>query len=70
MRWGVGGASGTFDNSVNTLLGFSDSVYQDIGHFAVGKLIEDSRLVTFPPYHHLKKRKKGASSARRCALHS
>jgi SagB-type dehydrogenase family enzyme len=44
-----------FDNSVHALLGYSDSAYQDIYHFAVGKPIEDSRLATFPPYHHLKK---------------
>jgi hypothetical protein len=45
-----------FDNSVHALLGYSDSAYQDIYHFAVGKPIEDSRLTTLPPYHHLKKK--------------
>jgi SagB-type dehydrogenase family enzyme len=44
-----------FDDSVHTLLGFSDSAYQDIYHFAVGKPIEDPRLATLPPYHHLEK---------------
>ncbi len=44
-----------FDDSVHAVLGLSDSAYQDIYHFAVGKPIEDPRLATLPPYHHLKK---------------
>jgi hypothetical protein len=35
-----------FDNSVHTLHGFSDSAYQDMYHFAVGKLVVNPRLAT------------------------
>jgi nitroreductase len=43
-----------FDDPVHEILGLRDNVYQDIYHFAVGKAVEDRRLTTLPPYHHLK----------------
>src|SRR5574341_70936 len=45
-----------FDDVVHVILGFSDTVYQDVYHFSVGKPVEDPRLATLPPYQHLKNR--------------
>jgi len=45
-----------FDDAVHEILGFSDNHYQSLYHFTVGKPLEDPRLTTFPPYHHLKSR--------------
>ncbi len=44
-----------FDDEVHGLLGLKNDRYQSIYHFTVGKPLEDPRLSTFPPYHHLKK---------------
>ena len=42
-----------FDDPVHNILGFSDDSFQDLYHFAVGRPVEDKRLSTLPPYHHL-----------------
>jgi len=52
------GARGTgigcfFDDAVHEIMGFNDNHYQSLYHFTVGKPIEDSRLTTYAPYHHL-----------------
>jgi SagB-type dehydrogenase family enzyme len=53
------GARGTgigcfFDDAVHDILGFNDNRYQSLYHFTIGQPIEDPRLTTYPPYHHLK----------------
>ncbi len=45
-----------FDDLVHQILGFSDNSYQDLYHFTIGGAIEDTKLATLPPYHHLKDR--------------
>ncbi len=45
-----------FDDAVHDLMGLKDNQYQSLYHFTIGKPIEDSRLTTHPPYHHLKDR--------------
>jgi SagB-type dehydrogenase family enzyme len=45
-----------FDDAVHEILGFSANQYQSLYHFTVGKPIEDPRLTTYPPYHHLQDR--------------
>jgi SagB-type dehydrogenase family enzyme len=45
-----------FDDAVHEIMGFSDNQYQSLYHFTVGKPLEDPRLTTYPPYHHLSKR--------------
>jgi nitroreductase len=42
-----------FDDAVHEILGFADNQYQSLYHFTIGKPIEDSRLTTYPAYHHL-----------------
>lgn len=42
-----------FDDPVHRLLGIGDHSYQTLYHFTVGHPIEDKRLETLPPYHHL-----------------
>lgn len=42
-----------FDDVVHELLGLADNAYQSLYHFTVGGPIEDTRLTTLPPYHHL-----------------
>jgi hypothetical protein len=44
------------DDAVHEIMGFNDNHYQSLYHFTVGKPIEDPRLTTRPPYHHLKNR--------------
>ena len=43
-----------FDDAVHEIMGFSDNRYQSLYHFTVGVPVEDPRLTTYPPYHHLK----------------
>jgi SagB-type dehydrogenase family enzyme len=43
-----------FDDAVHDLLGFKDNRFQSLYHFTIGRPVEDSRLTTYPPYHHLK----------------
>ena len=45
-----------FDDAVHEIMGFSGNHYQSLYHFTVGKPLEDPRLTTYPPYHHLKNR--------------
>ncbi|MFO0753722.1 MAG: SagB/ThcOx family dehydrogenase [Thermodesulfovibrionales bacterium] len=44
-----------FDDLVHRLLGLHDDAYQSLYHFTVGGPLEDSRITTLVPYHHLKK---------------
>ncbi len=44
-----------FDDPVHQLLGLEDSTFQSLYHFTVGNPVEDERLSTYPPYHHLKR---------------
>ncbi len=48
-----------FDDEVHELIGLKDNRYQSLYHFTVGRPVEDPRLKTFPPYHHLKGRLSG-----------
>jgi len=43
-----------FDDEVHRIAGIRDNRYQSLYHFTVGKPLEDPRLTTHPPYHHLK----------------
>ena len=43
-----------FDDPVHDLLGLKDHSYQSLYHFTIGGAVEDIRLMTHPPYHHLK----------------
>ncbi|UCD82631.1 MAG: SagB/ThcOx family dehydrogenase [Desulfobacterales bacterium] len=45
-----------FDDAVHEILGIEGNQYQSLYHFTVGKPIEDSRLTTYPAYHHLSNR--------------
>jgi len=45
-----------FDDAVHEILGIKDNQYQSLYHFTIGRPVEDPRLTTFPPYHHLKNR--------------
>ena len=42
-----------FDESVHQLIGLKDNSFQSIYHFTVGGAVEDDRLKTLAPYHHL-----------------
>ncbi len=42
-----------FDDAVHEILGLQNNQYQSLYHFTIGKPIEDPRLSTLPPYHHL-----------------
>lgn len=41
------------DDMVHRLLGITDDAYQSLYHFTIGGAVEDSRITTLPPYHHL-----------------
>lgn len=43
-----------FDDPVHELLGLKDNSYQSLYHFTVGGAVEDIRLMTHPPYDHLR----------------
>ncbi len=45
-----------FDDAVHEIMGLADNQYQSLYHFTIGKPVEDPRLTTHPPYHHLKDR--------------
>jgi SagB-type dehydrogenase family enzyme len=45
-----------FDDEMHRLLGLQDSRWQDLYHFTVGGPVEDTRLMTLPPYAHLAQR--------------
>jgi SagB-type dehydrogenase family enzyme len=42
-----------FDDAVHEILGIKDNQYQSLYHFTIGRPLEDPRLTTYPPYHHL-----------------
>ena len=42
-----------FDDAVHDILGLTDNRYQSLYHFTIGKPVDDQRLTTLPPYHHL-----------------
>jgi hypothetical protein len=44
-----------FDDVVHELLGLTDDRFQDLYHFTVGGPVEDRRLMTLPPYAHLRR---------------
>ncbi len=44
-----------FDDAVHSLLGLTGNSWQSLYHFTIGSSIEDPRLSTLPPYHHLKR---------------
>ena len=44
-----------YDDLVHEFLSLSDDTYQSIYHFTIGQSLEDLRLKTLPPYHHLKR---------------
>lgn len=43
-----------FDDAFHELLGLTGDEFQDLYHFTVGAPIEDRRLMTLPPYPHLR----------------
>jgi SagB-type dehydrogenase family enzyme len=44
-----------FDNPLTDLLGLETDTFNSLYHFTVGYALEDQRLQTLPPYHHLQK---------------
>ena len=44
-----------FDDAFHDLLGLTGDEFQDLYHFTVGGPIEDHRLMTLPPYAHLRR---------------
>ncbi|MBI2355449.1 MAG: SagB/ThcOx family dehydrogenase [Deltaproteobacteria bacterium] len=43
-----------FDDVTHHLLGLSGDAFQDLYHFTIGKAVDDPRLITLPPYAHLR----------------
>jgi SagB-type dehydrogenase family enzyme len=48
-----------FDDAFHELLGLVGDEFQDLYHFTVGGPVEDRRLMTLPPYAHLKRTRAG-----------
>jgi hypothetical protein len=48
-----------FDDAFHELLGLTGSEFQDLYHFTVGGPVEDQRLMTLPPYAHLRRTSTG-----------
>jgi hypothetical protein len=48
-----------FDDTFHELLGLAGNEFQDLYHFTVGGPVEDQRLMTLPPYAHLRRRTTG-----------
>ncbi len=44
-----------FDDLMHELLGLQDREWQDLYHFTIGAPVEDTRIQSKPPYHHLAK---------------
>jgi len=42
-----------FDDPVHEMLGVQGLSFQSLYHFTIGGPVEDRRLMTLPPYHHL-----------------
>jgi hypothetical protein len=47
-----------FDDEVHAVMGLKTDLYQSLYHFTVGAPIEDQRLKTLAPYHHLENRRR------------
>jgi hypothetical protein len=45
-----------FDDPVHEIVGIKDLSVQSLYHFTIGGPVDDERLMTLPPYHHLKPR--------------
>ncbi len=43
-----------FDDPVHELIGIKAGFFQSLYHFTVGKVVEDKRVSTLPPYEHIK----------------
>jgi nitroreductase len=48
-----------FDDAFHEVLGLTGNDFQDLYHFTVGGPMEDRRLMTLPPYAHLRRRRTG-----------
>jgi hypothetical protein len=46
-----------YDDEMHRLLGLHDDTYQSLYHFTVGYPVDDPRLQTLAPYHHLDSRR-------------
>jgi nitroreductase len=46
-----------FDDEMHNLLGLEDDTFQSLYHFTVGVALEDNRLQTLEPYHHLEEQR-------------
>lgn len=44
-----------FDDEIHDLIGFQDNSFQSLYHFTIGHPVEDERLTTLTPYHHIPK---------------
>lgn len=44
-----------FDDPVHEIVGVKDGALQSLYHFTIGGPVEDQRLQTLPPYHHLQR---------------
>jgi hypothetical protein len=45
-----------FDDPAHEIMGLTKDRFQSLYHFTVGRAVRDSRLETYPPYHHLEER--------------
>ncbi|MCC2642158.1 MAG: uncharacterized protein K0S45_2571 [Nitrospira sp.] len=45
-----------FDDPVHEIVGIKDLTIQSLYHFTIGGPVDDERLMTLPPYHHLDRR--------------
>jgi SagB-type dehydrogenase family enzyme len=48
-----------FDDTFHEVLGLTGDEFQDLYHFTVGGPVEDQRLMTLPPYAHLRRTRTG-----------
>jgi hypothetical protein len=44
-----------FDDAFHDVLGLTSRRFQDLYHFTVGGPVEDRRLMTLPPYSHIRR---------------
>jgi hypothetical protein len=49
-----------FDDAFHEMLGITDTQFQSLYHFTVGSALNDARLRTLPPYHHIQRKDKNA----------
>ncbi|MBA5872636.1 MAG: nitroreductase, partial [Nitrospira sp. CR2.1] len=45
-----------FDDPVHEVVGMKNLALQSLYHFTIGGPVDDERLMTLPPYHHLARR--------------